>query len=72
MESGERAKLPMHLGASVVRDETTVAEIKWVLKIIESDCSGKFVDDKTGVYGKMFRETLVKNFSFGPAKFVYF
>jgi len=41
MESGEPAKLPMHLGACVMRDETTVAELTWVLKMIESDYSGK-------------------------------
>jgi predicted RNA-binding protein with PUA domain len=42
MESGGLAKLLMHLGAYVVRDESIVAEITLALKMIESDYSGKF------------------------------
>ena len=41
MESGELAKLLMQLGASIVRDESAVAEITLALKMIESDYSGK-------------------------------
>ena len=46
MKSSKPAKLPMHLGAYVVRDKKTVAEIAWALKMIESDYSGKSVDGK--------------------------
>ena len=40
--------------------------------MIESDYSGKSADGIADVFGKMFRDTVVKNFSFGRTKFANF
>ena len=60
METDEPAKLPIRLGAYVVWDETTVAEITWALKMIESDYSGKSEDGIADVFGKIFTDTVKK------------
>jgi len=62
----------MHLGAYMVLDETTAAEIMWILKMIESDYSGKSADGIADVHGKIFQNTVFKNFSFERTKFAYF
>jgi hypothetical protein len=68
MESSKPAKLPMHLGAYVVWDETTVAEITWALKMIESEYSGKSADRILDVYN-VFHDAVIKNFFFEQTKF---
>ena len=54
------------------QDEMTIAEIIWALKVIESDYSGKSIDDKTGVYKKMFQDTVVKTFPSGKLSLLIF
>ena len=68
MESSKPTKLSMQIGAYVVWDGTTAAEITQALKMIDSDYSRKSAD----VYGKMFEDTVVKNFSFKQTNFAYF
>lgn len=72
MEIGKLTKVPMNFGAYLVWDETTVAEITWTLKMIESGYSGKSADGIAYVVGKMFRDTVVKNIFFWRTKFAYF
>ena len=55
-----------------MQEETIVTEIMSAMKMIKSDYFRKSADGIADVFGKMFRDTVVKNFSLGQTKFPYF